>query len=314
MMRLIMLVFLFSLLPHPRTLAASPSEEKLRLHCGAVIEDVFNIDYKNSSIEVVFWLWVRSESEPYPVIEYIDIKGAHELRISELFVDTLQHNNKTVYLTQAQFHAKILTAFDDSRYPLDNQEVKIIIEFIQEFAEDLDVITYPEDLQIQPDFVQNWEIHNEKAQIIQTHSNSTFGFYSEKAHSYKALQIEYQLKKNHSSLFIKSFFVVFVSFFLAAISFFLPNSKSEEKISLIIGALFTAIGNMYIVSNATGAKPQLGLVDHVHMITFSFLLFFAVMAIIEQRGNWKNNLRFDVLMFLSATFAYAAAIFIACTS
>jgi hypothetical protein len=36
------------------------------------------------------------------------------------------------------------------------------------------------------------------------------------------------------------------------------------------------------------------------------------MAIIEQRGNWKNNLRFDVLMFLSATFAYAAAIFAVC--
>ena len=111
-----------------------------------------------------------------------------------------------MYLTQALFHAQILTAFDDSRYPLDNQEVKIIIEFIQEFAEDLDVITYPEDLQIQPDFVQYWEIHNEKAQIIQTHSSSTFGFYSEKAHSYKALQIEYQLKKNHSSLFTQIIF------------------------------------------------------------------------------------------------------------
>jgi hypothetical protein len=284
----------------------------VELHCGAVIEDIFNIDYKSSTVELVFWLWTRSHEGPYPLVDFVDIKGATDIKVGELFIDTLYVGDSIYYLTQAQFHVKMLADLDDSRYPLDDQQISLVVEFIQEFADNMELTTTPQDLLIEPEFVQSWRIQDERAEVVETHIESTFGFFSKKAHAYKALQIEYTLTRKKLPLYMKAFFVVFVSFFLAAISFFLPNSKSEEKISLIIGALFTAIGNMYIVVSQTGGKPELGLVDQVHMLTFAFLLFFAVMAIIEQRGNWKNNLRFDFAIFLLSTAVYAASVAAIC--
>jgi hypothetical protein len=279
-----------------------------QLRCGVVIEDIFNIDYKSSTIEAIFWLWVRSTDGPYPIADYLDIKGATETSMSAVMVDTLLHEGKIHYLTQAEFHVELLTDLDDSRYPLDKQHVELIIELFLHYAADVQLIIDSDDLSIRPEFVQTWRVENSKASVIETQTSSNFGYFTEKASSYKALKVEYDLVRDQLPLFIKVFFVVFISFFLAAISFFLPNSKSEEKISLIIGALFTAIGNMYIVSSSTGERPELGLLDEIHLTTFTFLLFFAAMAIVEQRGSWKNNLRFDVLMFGCSTLLYAGLV------
>ena len=266
---------------------------------------MFNLDYEKSTIEIIFWLWVRSKENPYPLKDYIDIRGATALEMGGVFVDTLESEGELFYLTQAEIHAEILSAFDDSRYPLDDQHVELVIEFTHFFAEDVTVRLAEDDLAVNPEYLQTWRITNIQSSIFEAQSESTFGYFTNKANAYKALKVEYDLTRRKFPLFIKVFFVVFISFFLAAISFFLPNSKSEEKISLIIGALFTAIGNLYIVSAQTGERPELGLIDEIHLTTFSFLLFFSVMAIIEQRKDWKNNLKFDAVLFCLSTLLYS---------
>jgi hypothetical protein len=281
------------------------SSGTIPLECGIVIEDVFNVDFESSSVEMIFWLWVRDQTEPYPLEGFLDIKGVTSLRQGPMYTDTLYRDGQMYFLTQAEFHVKVLNPLEDYRFPLNDQRIELQIELLRDFAAEVDVKVDERDFVIRPQFVQEWEIRDGDVEVVEADAGSTFGNFDENANRYKAIRVRYQLVRDTFPLFIKSFAVVFISFFLALFSFFMPNSKSEEKISLIVGGLFTAIGNMYIVSANQSGQARLTLVDQVHILTFAFLVFFAAMAVIEQRWNWRNNLKFDVFMFVGSIVLYA---------
>ena len=140
--------------------------EEPELQCGVVIEDMFNLDYEKSTIEIIFWLWVRSKENPYPLKAYIDIRGATALEMGGVFVDTLESEGELFYLTQVEIHAEILSAFDDSRYPLDDQHVELVIEFTHFFAEDVTVRLAEDDLAVNPEYLQTWRITNIQSSIL----------------------------------------------------------------------------------------------------------------------------------------------------
>ena len=91
-------------------------------------------------------------------------------------------------------------------------------------------------------------------------------------------------------------------------SFFLPNQKSEEKVAIVVGALFAAIGNKYITESIIPISNDFGLSDQIHFITILFILLFILFAIIEQRRGFKDSIKFDILVFLGSSILYALII------
>jgi uncharacterized BrkB/YihY/UPF0761 family membrane protein len=95
-----------------------------------------------------------------------------------------------------------------------------------------------------------------------------------------------------------------LSFILASLSFFLPNQKSSEQVAIIVGALFAAIGNKYITESIIPISKDFGLSDQIHFTTILFILLFILFAIIEQRKELKDSIKFDFSIFTISSILY----------
>lgn len=91
---------------------------------------------------------------------------------------------------------------------------------------------------------------------------------------------------------------------MTSISVFIPNKNSEQKLSLIVGSLFTAIGNKYITESYLPISDQFNLSDKLHLITFIFIAFFSIYAIFEQRARLKDDFKKDFYVFVISIVIY----------
>ena len=112
------------------------------------------------------------------------------------------------------------------------------------------------------------------------------------------------LSRNAWNLYFKSFLTLLLSFILAIISLLYPNENSEEKIGLIVGSLFTTVGNKYVTDDILPIQNSLNLSDKLHLLTILVITLIAAFAIIEQRMKLPDRNKTDFSMFLIFSFLF----------
>ena len=123
-----------------------------------------------------------------------------------------------------------------------------------------------------------------------------------------AISLDLELSRNAWPIYFKLFAILFLAFILATLSFFLPNQKSEEKVSIVVGALFTAIGNKYITESVIPISNHLGLSDLIHFSTILFILVIIIFGIVEQRKKIKDSILLDFSIFTTFIVLYAVTV------
>jgi hypothetical protein len=151
---------------------------------------------------------------------------------------------------------------------------------------------------LRPESVLGWRLDTSFAQVRQSDYDSNFGnyLYDERL-VFHGLDLELILSRDAWSLFFKSFLTLFIAVLLASLSLFFPNRCSEEKTGLIVGSLFTVVGNKYF-NDGNVPLTIFNLSDKLHLLTIVMITGLALYAVIEQRLRLKDNIRMDKIMFL----------------
>ena len=100
------------------------------------------------------------------------------------------------------------------------------------------------------------------------------------------------------NLYFNLFLTLLLAFILAMTSLLYPNENSEEKIGLIVGSLFTTVGNKYVTDGILPIQNSLNLSDKLHFLTILVITLIAAFAIIEQRFKLPNRNKTDFIVFL----------------
>jgi hypothetical protein len=288
----------------------SSEEKKRKIDFGIYVEDVYNIDYENSSYDIVFWIWVNADSTYFNLEENLDIIKSTEIEFlskkSMILKNGIRH-------TEAKIHAKILNKYEVNNFPFDVQNLCFNIEMIEFKSDKCDLVFDQKNSKLTPEYIEKWKNIHTKYSISSNQYHSNFGNSDlGNSPSYEGIQVDYQLQRNKWSLFTKLFLTLFISFFLSSLSVFLPNKLSEEKIGLMLASLFTSIGNKYITSDSLPIHDSLNLSDKLHIMTIIFIAIFAIYAIFEQRKGLKDNLKLDTIIFLTSTMIYFTFVIIFC--
>jgi hypothetical protein len=130
---------------------------------------------------------------------------------------------------------------------------------------------------------------------------------------YPRLEISLDLERDKWNVFIKLFITLFIALFLSASSILLPLKMSEEKFGLIVGSLFTAIGNKYITDDLLPMSGNFNLSDRIHLLTFVFITLMTFLAIIEQRYRIIMSRKMDLILFVGVLFIYLVFVGLATT-
>lgn len=288
----------------------SKDDFEKRLDVGIYIDNVYNINYINSTYEVVFYLWANSYGELYEINNtLIDIDKSIEFEIIYEEMDSIFIPNtgpKFNYL--AKIRTKMLNETNIASYPFDNWILNLNIEFLGHYKGEKNIIIDQKNSLIKPNTIDNWTLVSSSSKITSVEWKSNFGDLRQKNLTLDALQTSVILARDPWKLYWKLFLVLFISFFISSLNLFLPNKRSEEKFALLVGSLFTAIGNKYITESYLPFSDTLNLSDSLHVTTFIFISIYIIFAIYEQRWKKVDNVRIDFYIFLLTILSYMAAV------
>jgi hypothetical protein len=277
---------------------------------GVYVEDVYRLDYVNSTYDVIFWIWVNDNNEFYDFQKNIDIPKSTIVNFD--FENKFKLKNG-LFHSEAKITARVLNKFDINSFPFDIQKIKFNVE-LTGLGINLQNIKFDKkNSRFSPEYIEKWKLLDVKQAITTSSYGSNFGNTDIRSDfKFKRLSSSITLQRNKWSLFIKLYLALFVSFFLAAFSLFLPNKLSEEKIGLMLASLFTSIGNRYITEDIIPIQDSFNLSDRLHILSIIFVALFAVFAIYEQRFKLKDNLKLDIILFSITTIVYFLFVILAC--
>lgn len=280
------------------------------LKVGVYVDNIYDINYLNSSYKTIFYVWFISTKElktdniNKDISNFLDVDKLIEynslLVESNLIKDIT--SNKYYYLNK--INATILNNLDVSKFPFDNQKLTIYLELNTHYKGDFVVLLDKRNSKIKPNFIDKWEIGKVDFKYDSKNWDSNFGDILNEKYELDAISINIPLYRESWTIYWKLFVVLFISFFLTSISVFIPNKNSEQKLSLIVGSLFTAIGNKYITESYLPISDQFNLSDKLHLITFIFIAFFSIYAIFEQRARLKDDFKKDFYVFVISIVIY----------
>ena len=285
----------------------SYAQSKKNVNVGLYVEDIHGIDYQGSKYEVVFWVWINSKDGIYNFEEELDIPNSTSTEISSISYDSISNKN---FHSECKIRATILNKFDVKNYPFDKQQLNFSIEFSRYSSDEINVMIDKKQSKFIPEYIEDWITKNYKSNVISRDYGSNFGdLHTKESISYPGISVKIDLIRNSWNLYYKSFITLFLSFCIASISLFYPNENSEEKIGLIVGSLFTTVGNKYVTDDILPIQNSLNLSDKLHLITILVITLIAAYAIFEQRLKLKDSLKIDLIVFFVFLSAFLSSVF-----
>jgi hypothetical protein len=284
------------------------------LKVGVYLDNIYEINYLNSNFKTTFYVWIISNKElktenlNNDISNFLDIDRIIDYKSLLVESYTINQHNKTKYYYLNKVNATILNNMDVSKFPFDIQKLKIYLELNTHYKGEYVVILDKKNSKLKPNFIDKWHVGNVDFKLDSKNWDSNFGDLKNDTYQLDALNINIPLIRASWTIYWKLFIVLFISFFLTSLSLFIPNKQSEEKLALIVGSLFTAIGNKYITESYLPISDTFNLSDKLHVITFMFIAFFTIYAIFEQRAKLKDNFKKDYLVFFLSILIYVIII------
>lgn len=294
---LILVIFLVTL----NVSVGQTDDKKKEVTFGTYIESIHGIDFVNGKYELVFWIWINSKDGIFNPEEEIDISHSINTQFSNVFIDS----SKTgMYHIECKVSATILNFFNVSNFPFDKQKLTLNIEFANYSINDLNIILDKEHSQIIPEYIEGWKTKTKFYKKSINYGSNFGSLTSKESISYPTVCLDMNISRNAMNLYFKLFLTLLLAFILALTSLLYPNENSEEKIGLIVGSLFTTVGNKYVTDGILPIQNSLNLSDKLHFLTILVITLIAAFAIIEQRMKLPNNTKNDFVVMMILSFLF----------
>ena len=254
-------------------------------------EKIYDIDFHGNDYKIDFWCSLSyPKNEFFNFRDQIQVWEAKEITITT--VDSSTEDNNTKLLLK--INCKMFHKWDVKGYPFDGQKLVVIIYNAGKNISEFNFVTDGHELHTSkdPDLENGWKVFC--ADKVKVDSfKAPFG-----DTNYRS-SVEFNLdihRSNNFGLFSKIFVGMYVAFLVSFLALFINiKNYNEPRFGLMVGALFAAIANKYIVEGILPESPYFNLVDQLHALTFSAItasILFSVIALSNSRSKllyWINR-------------------------
>lgn len=252
------------------------AEEKAdEVKVGVYITNMFNIDFAKNEYTVQFWSWFHhkdSQYKPNVSTEIMNAKSFQKTSANEEIVNGINWDT-------AKVKATINQQWEVANFPFDVQKFSIIIEDIDLPVESLVLKADTAASKIDPKAIPTgWELKKFEMTTSVNSYKTAFGDPSAASNvkqDYSRLSIDVYLERHGWRLFSTTFIGFFVATALLLVVFIItsiPKAVAEipqqPRITLIVGALFSAVGSVYGLSAKLPYTTEFTLADSLQITTF----------------------------------------------
>ncbi|KOY86268.1 hypothetical protein AD998_09020 [bacterium 336/3] len=257
---------------------------------GIFITDIYDLNLADKSFAAQFWLWGLYKNDSIKILENMELTGAKD---HEYSLSTTERRGKYNYATQ-KGKATFKKDWNITNFPFDRQKLAITIESGDAEHNELVYLADTKNSSYDASHIkiEGWKISKfeTKAEVKSYTSNYGDPEITGKA-QYSSFIATITLERDGWGLFFKLFTGLYVAFAISLLPFFM-GPENAERFGVLVGALFAAVANKYVVDSILPETNDYTLVDKIHVLAFVYVLISLIMTVLAYRlfAIGKNNL------------------------
>ena len=263
------------------------SSERQVCKVGVYVTSIYDLSLYERAFSAEFWIWYNYADTSVKMVETTEITNAKEYAFSLPYTEFPESGG--VWAGQ-KCRAVLKKEWDTRHFPFDTQELVIEIEESDmdaselEFVADVENSKYDERIKI-----DGWKITKFNIESKESVYKTSYGDPELTGESiYPRIIASFHIERDGSGLFFKLFTGVYVAFCISILVFRM-GTENMERFGLLVGALFAAIGNKYIVDGLLPQTTTFTLVDKIHALTFGFILAHLITTVCVWRFHSTGN-------------------------
>jgi hypothetical protein len=279
---------------------------------GAYVMNIYDINFRDKEYSIKFWVWMKYKNPEIDFLNTIEIPGSKEVQKPDVM--SYKDSASGEIWTLIKLNCKMSQSWNVSDYPFDTQNLQLRIEnnkFDTRYLVLIADTTHGESFD--PLFnVDGWAVKKFNTRLSAHKYNTNFGDVSLaplKTSTYATFNLEFELARNASGLFMKLFVGMYIAFLISCVSFLVHADHVEPRFALPVGGLFASVGNKYIIDSILPETNEFTLVDSLHTTTFiAIFLTIAISSIsliLYGEDDLKRSNNFDKWGGISICTIYA---------
>jgi hypothetical protein len=274
-------------------------------YVGFYINDVYELDLKQSTYIVDFYIWFRWQGDKAHEKNPSDFEfmnGELTLKEHPYWID----DGDTHYVS---FHCRgtFHIAFDYRRYPLDQHDLVLEMEDSVYESHQMKYVMDDANMQnLRPLTLTGWDINQPVFQIQEHLYHTTFGEPTEKTggtSTYSRVYGSIHIKREGDSIFVKTFLGLFISVGISFLSFFFKPNETDPRFAVGVAAIFGAVSSEIVASGNLPDMPYLTLADKIHLFSL-FIIFLSLLQSCLSLRLFREN-RHELAARIDRTSAFA---------
>ncbi len=309
---LIVLAFLCAFAPHAARAGADDASGRppAEVYVGVYVNRIHSVDMKEYHFTADFWAWFRWKDADLDPVETFDVvNGSIDKKTSVQKSKSGEWNYAV-----CRVEAEITKFFDVHAFPLDDHVISVEIE---DTAKEDHLLRYVPDSAncgVSPEVqVPGWDITRATAEAAPHGYETNYGDISlptGNRSTYSRFVYAIELRRPGFGYFAKLFFGLAVAVAIAFLAFFIRPTDLDPRFGLGVGAIFAAVGSLYVTSSSLPDTNVMTMSDKLHIVAFAVILVSLVESTLSLHwfvgGREEASRRLDRRSFWILTAAYVA--------
>ena len=262
---------------------------------------LYDFNMLQGKYSISFYAWWRTTKKDYDPSKSVEITNAANYHSK---IGMLNKKIGDQYVTYVHYYADMYKNWDIKKFPFDHQYLDVRLE---DFADINNVVFLPDLKQsnLHSELIlRGWSIVNFYLKDSITRYNTNFGDISTKEGLYSRLTFVIEIKRQGWRLFFNYFAGFFIAAFLCFMVYLVQPGGSGMSIrsSLALGAVFSFVGNKYILNQVLPFTTDFTLNDAIQLATF-ILIFITVLyyVLIDAYMHDKNIVSYRIINYILGT-------------
>lgn len=282
----------------PVVTTPTPPAKPESVKVGLFLTQLYDLDMPRRSFNATFWAWFLHTNENYKPIDTVEIVNAKNSTIRFPSVtpenDVLWEGEKSkLFWTQGKYAATLSQDWDITKFPFDQQTLKIMFEDAQNDATQTVFVADSDNSKIDDAVkVPGWQIVSFDVKSGDAVYNTTYGDPTLQGNStYSRITASILVKRDGIRLLGSMFIGFFVAFCLTFLTYFLDTEfMAGSRIGLCGGAIFASVGNKFVVDTSLPPASTFTLADAIEASTFCAIVF-AILIVVLVRATQDRTPR-----------------------
>lgn len=236
---------------------------------GVQMRNVYNLDWRNQTADVSFWVWYDYEGEPLNLIEDMGVQGASDVKILYQLSEVVDGVNWTL----VRYRMKVQQDWHLKNFPFIKESVTV--SFSPDFF-DQKVRLVPQvgqSLVNKDALFASWKYTGFDFKTVEIREDTNYGNpFARDSTTYPVASFKVHFERVGYRMFFRLFSVLYLSYLLSLAVFYVPLSEMNSKTNLIIGSVFAAIGNHFVLEATLPPISEFMLADKLQVLTFILII------------------------------------------